>query len=108
MFFFIGGISPRIKKLDELPGICPRCGLSTLFKVRIDHYLSLFFIPLFPVKKGRPVRLCENCGMEIPEPGTYPPRPVGQDFQETGTCPACGRHLSVSFRFCPYCGRPLN
>ncbi|RFT16546.1 MAG: hypothetical protein OP8BY_1724 [Candidatus Saccharicenans subterraneus] len=108
MFFFIGGISPRIKKLDELPGICPRCGLSTLFRVRIDHYLNLFFIPLFPVKKGRPVKLCENCGLEISEHDTRPHRPEGRDSKATGTCPACGRHLEPGFRFCPYCGRSLN
>lgn len=108
MFFFIGGISPRIKKLVELPGICPRCGLSTLYLVRLDHYLHLFFIPLFPVKKGRAVRLCENCGLEISEQDTWTSRPEDMNSRAAGTCPGCGRLLEPGFRFCPYCGRPLN
>ncbi len=105
MFFFIGGISPRIKKLDDLPGICPRCGQAALRRVRVDHYLGLFFIPLFPVKKGRTVRLCENCGLEIPEDA---PTQASYDTRLAGTCPGCGQKLAPEFRFCPYCGRSLN
>ncbi len=68
MFIFIGGITPRIKRLNEEPGICPNCGHSSLYRVRIDHYLNIFFIPLFPVKKGSPVYLCKKCGLELSEP----------------------------------------
>ncbi|MCI4444483.1 MAG: zinc ribbon domain-containing protein [Candidatus Aminicenantes bacterium] len=109
MFFFIGGITPKIKKLEEEPKICPRCGRASLFKVRIDHYLVLFFIPVCPIKKGQPIFLCENCGLEISErsPGNFG---IHQEFSSStaNICPACGHPLEKDFHFCPYCGRPLN
>lgn len=108
MFFFIGGISPRIKRLDHLSLTCPRCGLNTLHRVRVDHYLNLFFIPVFPVKKGRPVFLCENCGLELLEEASGPAWSRSPGPQAEGTCPGCGRMTQADFKFCPYCGRSLN
>ncbi|MGB4704788.1 MAG: zinc ribbon domain-containing protein [Candidatus Saccharicenans sp.] len=106
MFFFIGGITPKIKKVAELPESCPGCGQSSLYLVRIDHYLNLFFIPLFPVRKGKPFRLCEKCGLEMPDEAL-------SQFEEskisfTGFCPGCGRTVRPEYRFCPFCGRSLN
>jgi len=62
MFFFIGGIGPRTVTLDKQARICPECGRLALYHKRIDHYLSLFFIPVFPVKRGEPFLSCEGCG----------------------------------------------
>jgi len=110
MFFFIGGITPKIKKLEETPAVCPQCGLNTFYRVRIDHYLHLFFIPICPVKKGRPGQLCENCGLEIPAAGSGYWPPAGGEFSGNKRlrCPGCGRQLDSGFRFCPYCGKALN
>ena len=105
MFFFIGGITPKVRKLDELPRVCLRCGHHSFFRIRIDHYLNLFFIPLFPVKKGKPFFSCENCGLEsISETQDKP-----YDFtRQNELCPDCGARLEKDFSFCPYCGRSLN
>jgi predicted RNA-binding Zn-ribbon protein involved in translation (DUF1610 family) len=110
MFFFIGGITPKIKKLEEIPSVCPRCGLTTLYRIRIDHYLNLFFIPICPVKKGRPVQLCENCGLEIPAevPAAWPAADQHFAGNKGLRCRGCGRQLEPGFRFCPYCGQALN
>ena len=62
MFFLIGGVQPKTVTLDETPGICSACGLAQARLKRVDHYLSLFFIPLFRVKKGDPVLICDRCG----------------------------------------------
>ena len=62
MFFFIGGIQPKTITLDDTPAICSACGLAQARLRRVDHYLSLFFIPLFPVKRGRPLLICDRCG----------------------------------------------
>ena len=59
--FIIAGISPRIKILDNNPRICPVCGLAQAYLKRADNYLSLFFIPLFRVKKGKSFLICERC-----------------------------------------------
>jgi hypothetical protein len=104
MFFFIGGIQPRTVRIDRAPRACPRCGRSSLFRERTDHYLSLFFIPLFPVKKGRPVLRCESCESRFEENGTPLFPGVGPVF---GRCPQCGRPVQDDFRLCPYCGRSL-
>jgi len=102
MFFFIAGVQPRTVTLDDQPRMCPSCGLFQARLKRVDHYISVFFIPLIRIKKGTPVLVCERCGAvssEQGEPG--PPR------EPTFTCPHCGQALEPGFRYCPYCGRPL-
>jgi hypothetical protein len=57
----IAGVSPKIKVLDQNPRRCPGCGLNQAYSKRTDHYLSLFFIPIFRVKKGEPFIICDRC-----------------------------------------------
>jgi len=99
---FIAGISPKTKVLDQNPRRCPLCGLHQAYFKRVDHYLSLFFIPLLRVKKGDPFIMCDRCEKTIPE--------FGPDFsQQTDvknkTCPYCERSLDQDFKYCPYCGK---
>ena len=104
MFFFIGGIQPKTVTVDRQPRSCPSCGHFGVYLKRVDHYVSLFFIPLFPVKRGTPFLICENCNAVIDEHG---PR---MDFdQQPGksTCPFCRGAIDRDFTFCPYCGKPL-
>jgi DNA-directed RNA polymerase subunit RPC12/RpoP len=68
----------------------------------VDQYLSLFFIPLFPVKKGTPFWICENCNTHFDDQG----RPLISVYRdETRLCPHCGRSVGDDFIFCPYCGQ---
>jgi hypothetical protein len=60
MFFFIGGVQPRTVIVDETPRLCPQCGLAQARLKRIDHYLSLFFIPLIPIKRGPVLLVCDR------------------------------------------------
>jgi len=104
MFIFIGGVHPKSKTLETSPQICPHCGQPSLKLKRIDHYFNLFFIPLFPIKKGRPFYQCDSCGLLLDENQ----QPLVSEFSEKGKyCPHCGRSLSSEFSFCPYCGHPL-
>lgn len=101
MFFLIGGVQPKTISVDDTPMICPACGLAQAALKRIDHYLSLFFIPLFPVKKGVPVLICNRCHA-VSSPGqssmAASPRSVG------ARCARCGYPIDAEFRFCPGCG----
>ncbi len=104
MFFLIGGVQPKTVTLDETPGICPACGLAQARLKRVDHYLSLFFIPLFSVKKGDPVLICDRCGaISFPD----------GDFREASPeapkdrCRQCGYLVDRDFRYCPSCGRRI-
>ncbi|MGC9056803.1 MAG: zinc ribbon domain-containing protein [Candidatus Saccharicenans sp.] len=108
MFFFIGGISPKLKKLEDQARICPACGQSAVYQVRLNHYLMLFFIPIFPVKKGKPFFLCENCGHKFSEGETGSPSLEDYQARSPRLCPNCGRLIDRGFRFCPYCGHPLK
>jgi len=114
MFFFVGGITPKLKKLNDQPLICPRCGLASLYQVEIDHYLNLFFIPVAPVKKGQPFYRCENCGWESPEtsesfkPNASDQSPAPQNSTGSQVCPSCGRLADKEFYYCPYCGHSLK
>ncbi|GKT08964.1 zinc ribbon domain-containing protein [Desulforhabdus sp. TSK] len=101
MFFFIGGIQPKTVDLEETARLCPACGLAQARLRRVDHYLSLFFIPLFPVKRGEPVVICDRCGaVSAPDAPweSVPPKPARRD------CPQCGSALDPSFKYCPRCG----
>jgi hypothetical protein len=61
MFFFIGGVQPKTVDLEKVPRVCPSCGLYQARLKRVDHYISVFFLPLFRIKKGPPLLICENC-----------------------------------------------
>jgi hypothetical protein len=98
---FIGGVGPRKKKLDSHPRICSNCGLSQAYLVRLDDYLSLFFIPIFRIRKGQPFVECERCGQFTDENGkVYTP---GKDIRSI-SCYRCGEVLDKEFTYCPYCG----
>lgn len=103
-FIFIGGVQPRVKILDETPRRCPRCGLHQARLKRVDHYLSLFFIPVLKVKTGEPVLICDRCEGPVTDADLagfrQPPEP-GR------TCRFCKKDFPAEFAFCPICGRRL-
>ncbi|MBW2096912.1 MAG: zinc ribbon domain-containing protein [Deltaproteobacteria bacterium] len=103
MFFFIGGIQPKTVLVDEQPRVCPSCGLGQARLKRVDHYLSLFFIPLFRVKKGEPFLECPQCGVSGGLYGTG----SGPSRELPPRCPYCGYPVEPTFRYCPSCGRSL-
>jgi predicted RNA-binding Zn-ribbon protein involved in translation (DUF1610 family) len=101
-FFFIGGIQPKTVVVDSNPRICPECGLSGAVLKRTDHYLSIFFIPLFRVKKGETYLECPRCGPII-ERGGY-----RKEEAVVPVCPHCKKEVSPEYRYCPFCGRRLK
>jgi len=105
MFFFIGGVNPRTVTLERQPRTCSICGRLALYLKRMDHYLSLFFIPLFPVKRGKPFLSCAGCGAVFDEHGGE--RREEQIFRAR-VCPSCGRQRELNFKYCPECGKPVK
>lgn len=105
MLFFIAGIQPKTVKLDAQPRMCPKCGLHQAYLKRVDHYLSLFFIPLFPVKQGDLFLECERCAGAVAESGhsRYEPPQKG-----SRACPSCGQPMDPSYRYCPSCGQRVR
>jgi hypothetical protein len=102
LMIFIAGISPKTKVLDRNPRRCPVCGLHQAYYKRVDHYLSLFFIPLLRIKKGDPFIICDRCNKTIPQSGPDISRRAGY---ENKTCSACNRTLEPEFKYCPNCGQ---
>jgi rubrerythrin len=102
--FFIAGISPKIRQLDNNPRRCPACGLSRAYLRRMDHYLSLFFIPVFRVKKGEPFIICDRCEQTASGfGGDY----ISSTDPSQIRCPTCGSGLQSNFKYCPYCGKSI-
>ncbi|GBC62789.1 zinc ribbon domain-containing protein [Desulfonema ishimotonii] len=104
MFFFIGGITPKVKILSKKPEICPVCGLAQAWYKRTDHYLNLFFIPVFRVRTGEPFLMCERCERSVHE--------MGAEYEEflekqDARCPHCNRSLHPEFKYCPHCGKKV-
>jgi len=101
---FIAGVSPKTKVLDQNPRRCPVCGLNQAYYKRIDHYLSLFFIPLLRIKKGEPFIICDRCEQIGHGPG---PDFYEQQSKEVRNCRYCGKALDKNFKYCPHCGKPI-
>ncbi|MBW2348397.1 MAG: zinc ribbon domain-containing protein [Deltaproteobacteria bacterium] len=104
MFFFVAGVQPKTVKLEDRPRLCRTCGLHQARLVRIDHYLSLFFVPLLRVKKGEIVLRCERCGA-MSRPGEVTARE--SPHADPRVCRSCGAPLESGFRYCPQCGKPV-
>ena len=100
--FFIAGVSPKTTIVDEKPQLCPVCGLARAHYKRTDHYFSLFFIPLFRVKKGEAFVMCDKCEQEVKEFG-YGHESFPGDKE--AVCCSCGKRFKGDFTFCPYCGK---
>ena len=101
--FFIAGIQPKTQRLDAQPQRCPACGLAQAYTTRVDHYLSLFFIPLIRVKKGEPFLLCEQCQRPVEESGAAARQAPSADGQTV--CAACRKAFDGSYNYCPHCGQ---
>ncbi|MGQ9857671.1 MAG: zinc ribbon domain-containing protein [Thermodesulfobacteriota bacterium] len=101
---FIGGVQPKTRNLEASPRTCPVCGSPQAYLKRTDHYISLFFIPLIPISRGRPFLACEGCGRVLDERGD-----ILEELRAgmRRICPGCGQRTDPSFRFCPYCGEKL-
>ncbi len=104
MFFLVGGVHPKTVTLDDNRRICPACGLAQAYLKRVDHYLNLFFIPLFRVKKGEPVLICERCGAVSRADAAHGSSPVDGGRSR---CRWCGEPLEERFNYCPNCGREV-
>ncbi|MCG6972235.1 MAG: zinc ribbon domain-containing protein [Desulfobacterales bacterium] len=104
--FLIGGVTPKMKVLDNTPRRCPVCGLHQAYYKRVDHYFNLFFIPIVRVKKGEPFIMCERCEKAVNEFDAEDRS--GRLDVAPSTCPHCGKTLDESFRYCPYCGKPSS
>ena len=100
----IAGIFPKTKILDDNPRICPACGLAQARLKRIDHYLSIFFIPVLRVKKGDPFIICDRCETMSSEFGKNRNLWPGKKGVR---CKNCGSALDKDFTYCPYCGKPV-
>ena len=101
---FIAGVQPRTRTIDNNPRLCPLCGEAQAYLKRVDHYLSIFFIPLVPVSRGKPTIVCERCGGISDEMG----RGIGIGAtRDVLLCKRCGRELERKFTFCPYCGERI-
>jgi RNA polymerase subunit RPABC4/transcription elongation factor Spt4 len=104
MFLLIGGVQPRTVIVDENPRLCPQCGLAQARLKRIDHYLSLFFIPIIPIKRGPVLLVCDRCEQTFdPDQPLFPSK---RQVTAPGPqlCRSCGQALQPSFTYCPYCG----
>jgi len=99
---FIAGISPKVKVLDQNPRRCSVCGLHQAYYKRMDHYLSLFFIPILRVKKGEPFIMCDRCEQTGHTTGTGFTR---QPNEGANICRSCGKALDKDFKYCPECGK---
>lgn len=104
MFFVIAGMQPRTMTLDAQPRRCPRCGLDQAVHQRIDHYVSLFFIPLVRVKKGAPFLFCRRCQQAVATEG-FGATPLTDGRP---ACAQCGAAVDPGFAFCPHCGRRMT
>lgn len=104
-FIFVAGVQPKTKRVNDNPRRCPLCGLHQAYYERVDHYFSLFFIPVWRVKKGESYLMCDRCEKKVTAMETHPRDP---SMQNLGVCRKCGQAIDSQFRFCPQCGTKTN
>jgi ribosomal protein L37E len=102
MCFFIAGVQPKTRTLNNAPQRCPRCGLYQAYTQQVDHYISLFFIPLLRIKQGLPFLYCRRCGQSVESGPLHGEAAFGRS---SPMCRQCGRSLEDQFEYCPYCGQ---
>ena len=66
--FFIFGIGPKTKTVENGQFVCPVCRTRSAYEMKQQRqYFSLFFIPLLPLSKAkRELVKCLHCGHEMP------------------------------------------
>jgi len=100
---FIAGVSPKTTVIDQTPRLCPVCGLAQARLQRVDHYLSIFFIPVFGVKTGEEFIFCNRCDQPVFDSSA---NATNAQHHFSSSCSRCGGTLEEDHRFCPYCGQP--
>lgn len=76
-FIFIIGVAPRQKKISEGDFVCPSCQQKRPYtQVKSAQWLSLFFIPVFPLGKGEEYVTCHHCRQ------SYEPQVLEKEFQK--------------------------
>lgn len=108
MFFFIGGVEPRSTVIDEGPYRCPACDRATARIVRLDQYMSFFFIPVFPIKRGEPILACEYCGYTEDAEQARQRDHLFSGNDERERCPSCSTLVEKTYNYCPSCGLRLR
>jgi hypothetical protein len=122
MFFFVGGVTPRVAATPLPARTCPGCGRAGgLEERRVDHRLSLFLLPAITVHRGRPFLACGGCGWSAlgaagvgkgvgggeSEEGGGATGAGGEGRRRLEACPHCGTALQEAWSFCPFCGAGL-
>lgn len=124
MFFFVGGVTPKVTSSDLPYSECPSCGaLGTLQERRVDHQPSLFFIPVLTLHKGDPFVTCSRCGFNSlrdgGDGGGLGGRGEGAGLGGSSgvgdravraqglVCPHCGSDVQQGWAWCPLCGSAL-
>jgi primosomal protein N' len=69
----------------------------------VNHYISLFFIPLIRIKQGEPFLYCRRC--EGIAAGGRQATPGNHAGAAPPMCRQCGRQLEDTFNYCPNCGK---
>jgi zinc-ribbon family len=84
---------------------CPACkSQSDYIRVRVSRYFTLFFIPLFRIRKlGEHIR-CVACQRELRTEVTQLTREQIQRATAPWVCPACGNRNSATENACVACG----
>ena len=101
--FLIAGVQPKTRRIDDTPQRCPVCGLAQAYPTRVDHYVSLFFLPVVRVKQGTPFLLCEHCRQPVED---FQPTVGGASSASPDTvCVACRKKFDAAYQYCPHCGQ---
>lgn len=100
----IAGIQPKTTVVDPAARRCPTCGLHQAHLKRVDHYLSLFFLPVLRVRKGEEILVCDRCAGPV-EPGSPRSGGLPSESKAPAVCRQCGGPLEKEFSYCPHCGQ---
>lgn len=129
--FGVQTVKTRVKQGLDIRQHCAGCRfLSRMQEYRFREFFTLFFIPVFPVSKGRDMLVCERCGAGFSPQDRNCSRSDEDDRDDVLhvegekcspgekiviECDCCGENLKVPIKpgrklavTCPHCGKEFD
>jgi len=98
------GTKQRVKPLHETYEYCQRCGGETAHAHReVRQWLTLYWIPVFPVGATKRVDYCQECVRKARQIGGAAGARAGSS--KARICPECGSYIGAKAFACRHCGQ---
>ena len=95
----IVGVKPKVKR-ELVMKKCPQCEARSTVREKVDKKQILLNIPLYRVKKGGWIQMCDSCGWVQGNSTVV----NNQHNYQLDYCLSCSSQIHGDLSHCPCCG----